>query len=55
MGKKNKKQFCRRRPNSHCSVETYSEDMICAGCKADLEELAEDLVFIKELGLISNN
>lgn len=46
--------YCRRRGRngSACKKESYSKDGVCAACKAELEELAEDLQYIKELNII---
>ncbi len=55
MSKKTRQlSYCRRRgrDGTSCSTQTYSKNAVCSGCKEDLEELAEDIAYIKELGII---
>ena len=47
----NTQRYCRRRPSKNCKIRTFNKYGICSGCKDDLEQLAMDLQFIKELDI----
>lgn len=51
---KNQLKYCRRRgrDNPNCAIKTYSKNAVCAVCREELEQLAEDMAYIKELGIV---
>ena len=53
LGQTKTKKYCRRRGrnDTNCKTMTYNKHKICSGCQCDIEMLAEDIKFIKELNI----
>lgn len=51
MPKDKQLQYCRRRPTPYCKIQTYNKDAICTNCQMELQEIVNDLEFIRILKL----